>query len=144
MWRTRFDQRGVRLPPAARQLLRGGMLVGLLNVCMCVCVCVCSHPHRAPPHFTDMPGTVRRPTQCPTERNYLQHYTIQLIKLSDEVVFVSVWLLVENGICSCEISTSVLLCFNVLDGNISQHIHSAGRQKRKKDPFPSCVTYFQY
>lgn len=55
-----------------------------------VCVCVCSCPHRAPPHFTDMPGTVRRPMWCPTERNYLQHYTIQLIKLSDEVVFIRV------------------------------------------------------
>lgn len=30
------------------------------------------HPHRALPHFTDLPGTVRRPTtQCPTEKNRL-------------------------------------------------------------------------
>lgn len=44
MWRTRFDQRGVRLPPAARQLLWGGMLVGLVCLGVWVQESVCVFP----------------------------------------------------------------------------------------------------
>lgn len=75
-------------------------------------MCVCSRPHRAPPHFTDLPGTVRRPMQCPMEREgvYFQHNAVPLIILSDEVITLSgkLKLFPQN----------VALIFKVLGGNI--------------------------
>lgn len=103
---------------------RGGVRgeAGGACACMCVfervCVCACSSPHRAPPHFTDIPGTVRRPLRCPAERDYLQHNATQLIKPSDKVVFVALhffFVFMEGNLaCLCKISTSasfVLICF---------------------------------
>lgn len=49
---------------------------------------VCApRPHRAPPHFTDMPGTVCRPTQCPMERETI-YSTMQCNSLNGETEFV--------------------------------------------------------
>ena len=135
MWRTRFDQRGVRLPPAARQLLRGGMLVGLICVCVCVCVCVCSRPHRAPPHFTDMPGTVRRPMQCPTERETI-YSTMQFNSLNSQmklylsVLTLSGWGGLDSFLLNLDIRSFVFLKFRV--EIFSVYVHWAGRQKTKK------------
>lgn len=78
MWRTRFDQRGVWLPPAARQLLREGMLVGL--VCVCVCVPVpTGHRHTS--------QTCQEPSagQCGALRRETIYSTIQFNSLNSQM-----------------------------------------------------------